>query len=107
MSTLPSKPNNERVSDARLAELANHYEQADKQHNGWWVAVYWCLRELQERRSNETFDDSATLVTLADKLRAIAIRDGYRGFSTTGLENAVREIEWVARRDRGSQKAGE
>lgn len=42
---------NERVSDKRLTELVSHYENVDKQHNGWWVAVYWCLRELQERRS--------------------------------------------------------
>jgi hypothetical protein len=42
---------NERVSDARLAELVSHYRNVDEQHNGWWIALYWCLRELQERRA--------------------------------------------------------
>lgn len=59
------------------------------------------------RPAHETFDDSATLASMADKLRAIAIRDESRGLSTTGLESAAREIEWAARRDRASMKAGE
>jgi hypothetical protein len=51
MSGIDHVSSNERVSDKRLAELVSHYENVDKQHNGWWVAVYWSLRELQERRS--------------------------------------------------------
>lgn len=44
----------ERVSDKRLAELVSHYGNVDEQHNGWWVALYWCLRELQEWRKGCT-----------------------------------------------------
>lgn len=44
----------ERISDERLAELVAWYDRADAQHNGWWIAVDWALRELQEWRANCT-----------------------------------------------------
>lgn len=59
MSENMDRTSNERVSDKRLTELVSHYENVDKQHNGWWVAVYWCLRELQERRSADETTCSA------------------------------------------------
>lgn len=46
---------NERISDARLAEIADYYDRPANRPtaSGWWVAVVSLLRELQERRTHE------------------------------------------------------
>lgn len=45
-------------------------------------------------------NDTRALEEIAGVLKAIIARDGKRGLETSGLENARREIEWAARRER-------
>jgi hypothetical protein len=48
----------------------------------------------------KTFDDSDALRAIEGRLSGIIERDEARGLSTSGLENARRDIEWAARLER-------
>lgn len=105
--------NDEDGEYCRYQDVADEIERLTQERDEWASKWHRIRAELAELKypgmkgvirplasASDEPNDTVALTELAAALRPIIERDEQREMPTTGLENAAREIEWAARRDR-------
>lgn len=106
MSEQPSTEG--KISDARLQEILTLYETNPPNSGGWYVAIVWLLRELQERRRSPEPSGWQPIETAPPREWVLCGRKATTKFSCwwgyrfadgewIDVDNAIRDPSWWMR----------